>query len=103
VKTTATTGSHSTAPVTTTTNPSGGTGPVTPTVSLPPPAAASPSTGPSPIVASPPAETAVALGRTVGIGLGGGGLAVVVVMGVAIIGALGAPTTFFIGRKRGRW
>jgi ABC-type phosphate transport system substrate-binding protein len=58
----------------------------------------------SPSVATSPNTTAtVSLGRTLGINLGGGGLVVLLVLGLAILGVLGAPATYFAGRKRGRW
>jgi hypothetical protein len=57
----------------------------------------------TPSVATSPSTTSVSLGSTLGIGLGGGGLIVVLVIGLAILGAVGAPATFFVGRKRGRW
>lgn len=58
---------------------------------------------PSPAVAGQPSSTPVALGRTLGIGLGGNGLVIAVVIGVALLGGLGAPVTYVVGRKRGRW
>jgi hypothetical protein len=72
-------------------------------VTIPPVAAVSSAPIPQPSVASPPPSTSVSLGRTLGINLGGGGLVVVLVMGLAVLGAVGAPTTYFVGRKRGRW
>ena len=43
------------------------------------------------------------LGRTLGIPLGPGGMYVVFVFGLALLGLIGVPTTYVIGRRRGRW
>lgn len=77
--------------------------PTGPRVSLPPVASKSPVPVQSPSVATTPSTRAVSLGRTLGINLGGGGLVVVLILGLAVLGALGGPATYFVGRKRGRW
>jgi hypothetical protein len=58
---------------------------------------------PTPTVASSPATNTASLGRTLGINLGGGGLAVVVVIALAMLAGIGTPATYFVGRKLGRW
>jgi hypothetical protein len=57
----------------------------------------------SPSVATTPSTSAVSLGRTLGINLGGGGLVVLLILGLALLGGLGGPATYFVGRKMGRW
>jgi hypothetical protein len=70
-----------------------------------PPVSNAPSSSPSnpaPQVANPP-STSVSLGKTLGISLGGGSIVVVIVLALAVAGAIGAPATYFVGRRRGRW
>jgi hypothetical protein len=89
-------------------NPPAGSGP-TPAGGGPvtvPPATTPSSSPPAPqptVAGSPPDTTIAALGRTLGIPLGGGGLAVVLILGIAIVGGIAVPTTYFAGRKRGMW
>ena len=83
-------------PTATTSTPSGH-------VSVPPVTSPSPTPDSTPAVATSPSTTAVSLGRTLGINLGGGGLVVVVVLGLAVLGGFGAPAAYLVGRKRGRW
>jgi hypothetical protein len=79
--------------------PSGGTGDVPP-----PPAAKSGGSpkGSTPVVASG-GETAASLGRTLGIPLGPGSVAIVVLLALAVLGALAGPGTYLFGRWKGRW
>jgi hypothetical protein len=72
--------------------------------SNPAPASNSSSSTPKPTAASSaPATTTVSLGRTFGIALGGGGMVVVFILGLALLGLVGVPATYFVGRRRGLW
>jgi hypothetical protein len=54
----------------------------------------------------PPARTVAVippLGRTPGIALGSDEFWVVLIVGLALLGLLGVPITFAVGRRRGRW
>jgi hypothetical protein len=101
------TSSQSSTPTSTPTTPSTSDDNSTPpavTIPSSPATTTSPDPGTTPDVAgTSPATVPVALGRTLGINLGGGSLVVVVILGIAILGGLGAPVTYFVGRKRGRW
>jgi hypothetical protein len=81
----------------------GSSTPTTPPVSTPPTPKTTPTVAVTPTVATTPSTAPVSLGRTLGIKLGGGGLVVLIVLGLAAIGGVGAPATYFVGRKRGRW
>jgi hypothetical protein len=100
------TGNPAPGTATATPTPTATTGPTAPTgtqVSLPPVASKTPAANPTPLVAATPSSATVSLGRTLGINLGGGGIVVVVVIGLAILALLGGPTVYFVGVKRGRW
>jgi hypothetical protein len=97
---------HSSPPPT---PPPAGSGPPTvpnPSTSIPAVTNAGPSsssTPSGPTVAGPQPSAPVSLGRTLGIDLGGSGLAVILVAGLAVLGLAGAPAVYMVGRKRGRW
>jgi ABC-type phosphate transport system substrate-binding protein len=97
-------------PTTTSTSTSGsdGTPTTSPTTPGSLPSATNPSPSPSPnasgpVVAQPTTSAAASLGKTLGISLGGGGVVVVLVLGLSVLGGVGAPATYLIGRRRGRW
>jgi hypothetical protein len=71
-------------------------------VSIPPVDQTAAPANPAPKVADQP-TTSVSLGKTLGISLGGAGIVVVVVLALALLGGIGAPATYFAGRRRGRW
>jgi hypothetical protein len=104
-------GTHQSHHVSPTPSPSGGSGDGPPTVppnsgsSIPPASNPGPSStsGQSPPVTTPPSSTPVSLGRTLGVDLGGAGLVVVLVSGIAVLGLAAAPAVYVVGRKRGRW
>jgi hypothetical protein len=52
---------------------------------------------------TPPPGVIASLGNTLAIDLGSGGVLVVLILGLALLGLLGVPTTYVIGRRRGRW
>jgi ABC-type phosphate transport system substrate-binding protein len=85
---------------------SGGTGGTTPSDGASAPASAKTtsggaSKGTTPVVA--PSEQAASLGRTLGIPMGPGALALVVIIALAVIGGLAGPGTYLLGRWKGRW
>ena len=73
--------------------------------SVPPAPAATTGSSPSgstPVVATT-SETTASLGRTLGIPLGPGSLAIVVILVLAVLGAIAGPGTYLLGRWKGRW
>jgi hypothetical protein len=73
--------------------------------SVPPAPAATTGSSPkgsTPVVANT-GETTASLGRTLGIPLGPGSLAIVVILVLAVLGAIAGPGTYLLGRWKGRW
>lgn len=52
---------------------------------------------------TPPPGIIASLGNTLAVDLGSGGVLVVLILGLALLGLLSVPTTYVIGRRRGRW
>jgi hypothetical protein len=74
-----------------------------PHVSAPPSPSTSATPAQSPSVATTPSTRAVSLGRTLGINLGGGGIVVLLILGLAVLAGFGGPSVYVVGRKSGWW